>query len=125
MAKADKLEKLARRARKARADSMQRHVLVCTDSDCDKKGELAKRMRKRANGLRLRETTTVSEVGCLDICKAGPICVVYPEGTWYHSVKKKVGDRIVDEHLADGEVVEDNVFLRNPLEARPDDVPDG
>ena len=109
------LEKLAARVRKVRADTMQRHVLVCTDDDCSKGAKRAKQMRKRINGQRLREQVTVTKVGCLDICAKGPICVVYPEGAWYHSVDKATAERIVDEHLRDGELVEDAVFLVNEL----------
>jgi (2Fe-2S) ferredoxin len=25
----------------------------------------------------------VNKAGCLDRCAAGPVAVVYPEGTWY------------------------------------------
>lgn len=110
-----RLEKLEQRARKARADSMRRHVLVCTEADCDADGVVAKRMRKRVAGAKLRETVTVTKVDCLDICEFGPICVVYPEGAWYHDVGEDVADRIVDEHLADGRVVKKQVFLRNTL----------
>ena len=115
MADADKLEKLARRARKARADSMERHVLVCTDSDCDRKGKVAKELKHAVASAKLRDRVTVTKVDCLDICKHGTICVVYPEGAWYHSVKRKVARRIVDEHLAGGDLVDDHVFLTNDL----------
>ena len=46
---------------------------------------------------------------------AGPVAVVYPEGAWYHSVKKRTARRIVTEHLAGGEVLGDHVFLENDL----------
>ncbi|MGI9017333.1 MAG: (2Fe-2S) ferredoxin domain-containing protein [Euzebya sp.] len=113
-----KLEKLQKRARKARATSMQRHVLVCTDSECDSSAVIAKRIRKRVNGKHLRDTVTVTKVDCLDICRSGPICVVYPEGAWYHSVDADVADRVVDDHLARGEVVMSHAFLHNDLRAQ-------
>lgn len=113
MATSDRLE---RRVRKARVDTMQRHVLVCTE--CDKGSKRAKQLRKAVNGAGLRDRVTVTKVDCLDICEAEPICVVYPEGAWYASVDKAAVQRIVDEHLRDGIVLEDAAFHVNALLAR-------
>lgn len=60
-----------------------------------------------------------SKVDCLRICEAGPICVVYPEGTWYRGVTIEVMDRIIDEHLVGGKPVEEYVFAVGDLGAGP------
>ena len=52
---------------------------------------------------------------CLRICTAGPIAVVYPEGTWYQNVTTENAERIIQEHLIAGKVVEDLCFARNPI----------
>ena len=113
---AKKADKLAKRIRKARADTMQRHVLVCRE--CDGGSARAKQFRKEVNGGKLRERVTVTKVDCLDICEAEPIAVVYPEGAWYHSIRSRDVERIVEQHLDEGRLLEDALFHVNALQQR-------
>lgn len=107
-------EKLHERTRKSRIDTMERHVLVCTDDDCGG-SRVAKALRKAIAAHGLRSTVSIAKVDCLDICTKGTIAVVYPEGTWYAGLKPSRVERLVTEHLRDGRVVTDLVFHRNPL----------
>ncbi|CAN5252192.1 ferredoxin [soil metagenome] len=113
---ADDLATLRRRADKARLSGMQRHVLVCTSSDCKPGDDVVKRIKKGIAAAGLRTQVSTAETKCLNICKGkGAIVVVYPEGIWYGGVNTALADRIVAEHLVGGVPVADAVFLQNPM----------
>lgn len=108
-------DEAARRAVKAKVDTMRRHAFVCVEDDCGNGTKRAKEMRKVVAAAGARSTASVTDASCLGICERGPICVVYPEGTWYHSVTSKRAEQIAAEHLVDGTPVTKGAFLTNDL----------
>ncbi|MDE2147348.1 MAG: (2Fe-2S) ferredoxin domain-containing protein [Burkholderiales bacterium] len=62
--------------------------------------------RVRAAGLAGPGGVRVNKAGCLDRCAGGPVAVVYPDETWYTYVDRHDIDEIVEQHLAQGRVVE-------------------
>ena len=99
-------------------EAYRRHVLVCTGGFCseDRRGRA---LYSRLSSLLQRENLLFgparvkrSEAPCLGVCAGGPVVAVYPEGIWYGGVTPDLLDRIVVEHLRDGQVVEEAVFHR-------------
>jgi NADP-reducing hydrogenase subunit HndC len=88
------------------------HVLVCVNKTCRKQGarRAAKGLKRALKAHDLRRIVMVTEVDCLDQCGRGPLVVVYPDGVWYGKVDEERASEIVEQHIKEGRVVEQNVL---------------
>jgi (2Fe-2S) ferredoxin len=88
------------------------HVLVCTGSDCKKRGakETRKAIKNEIRSEGLLGEIRLDTVDCLGFCKHGPNAIIYdgtdPKGTWYLGLDESYAPEVVEQHLKNGEPVE-------------------
>ena len=93
-------------------DIYRAHVLVCGGTGCSSSGSatLIERFNEKIKENGLEKEVKVIRTGCFGLCEAGPVVIVYPEGTFYSRVKPENVDEIVTEHLLKGRKVEHLVY---------------
>ena len=93
-------------------DLFRAHVLVCGGTGCSSSGsaELIKRFEEQIAKNGLDKEVKVVRTGCFGLCEAGPVVIVYPEGTFYSRIKVDDVDEIVSEHLLKGRIVQHLIY---------------
>lgn len=100
------------------------HLFICADQTvpkcCNKEDSIIawNYLKQRIKELGLEQITETNpscvfrtKANCLRVCHSGPILLVYPDRVWYHSATPPIIERILQEHIIQGKIVQENAFL--------------
>jgi len=120
------IEKLRDLAWQLKIGNYSRHIFLCVGESCcsGEQGELAwialkDQLKDRELSLSTGPAACYrTKVGCLRVCKGGPILVVYPEGNWYCGMTADRIPEFITRQIENGEPIEEWIFAKNPISFR-------
>ena len=103
--------------KKFNGEDGKRHIVVCGGTGClsSDSQQIIDSFNKIIKEKKLEDKVTCNVVGCFGFCSQGPFVKIYPEDTLYHAVKPSDCERIINEDIIGGKIIEDLLILIKKL----------
>lgn len=98
--------------KKFNGEDGKRHIVVCGGTGClsSDSQQIIDNFNKIIKEKKLEGKVTCNVVGCFGFCSQGPFVKIYPEDTLYHAVKPSDCERIINEDIIGGKIIEDLLY---------------
>ena len=98
--------------KKFNGEDGKRHIVVCGGTGClsSDSQQIIDNFNKIIKEKKLQDKVTCNVVGCFGFCSQGPFVKIYPEDTLYHAVKPSDCERIINEDIIGGKIIEDLLY---------------
>lgn len=95
------------------APMQETEIMVCSSTGCMSCGshKLVDNLNASVKAHGLEKLVKVTSVGCFGLCASGPIVMFKPTDIFYTQVKPEDAERIIVEHVINGKILEDKVFI--------------
>ena len=90
----------------------KRHIVVCGGTGClsSDSQQIIDNFNKIIKERHLEDKITCNVVGCFGFCSQGPFVKIFPEDTLYHAVKPSDCERIIEEDILNGKIIEELLY---------------
>jgi NADH:ubiquinone oxidoreductase subunit F (NADH-binding)/(2Fe-2S) ferredoxin/NAD-dependent dihydropyrimidine dehydrogenase PreA subunit len=104
---------VAKRAARARSESVKRWISVCGGPSCapSKAGAVADALEGAIIKHRLKKKVGLRQTGCHGFCEHGPLVVLTPEGICYGKVTPEDVPEIVEQTIMNQKVIERLLYV--------------
>ena len=91
----------------------QTEILICSSTGCasSKSEVIIQELNKHIKANKLEKLVKVTKIGCFGLCAMGPIVTFQPTDIFYTQVKPEDAERIITQHIMQGKVLEDKVYI--------------
>ncbi len=104
----------------AKQTGYRKQILVCGGTGCTSSGckSVVNAFEGELKKSGIEKEILMVKTGCFGLCALGPVVIVYPEGCFYSRVTPEDVERIVKEHLVEGNVVKELLYQETVKEGK-------
>ena len=88
-------------------------ILICSSTGCHSCGtdKIIEKLKECAKKYGVQDKIRITKIGCFGLCAMGPIVTFKPTDIFYTKVSEADAERIIKEHIVDGKILEDKVYI--------------